>query len=60
MSWGEPGPGEWITVYTHKAHAFMVVAGLRFDTSGQKKSGSRWQPMDRSTRGFTVRHPDGF
>jgi hypothetical protein len=60
MSWGEPGEGRWITVYTNKGHAFMVVAGLRFDTSGQKATGSRWQPMDRSTRGFVVRHPAGL
>jgi hypothetical protein len=30
------------------------------DTSGQKASGSRWQEMDRSTRGFVVRHPAGL
>jgi len=59
-AWGEPGAGRWITVYANKGHAFMVVAGLRFDTSGQKASGSRWQPMDRSTRSFTVRHPAGL
>jgi hypothetical protein len=33
MSWGEEGPGEWITVYAHGGHAYVVVAGLRFDTS---------------------------
>lgn len=60
MSWGEPDAGRWITVYSNKGHAFMVVAGLRFDTSGQKASGSRWQPMDRSTRGFVARHPAGL
>ena len=60
MSWGEPDAGRWITVYSNKGHAFMVVAGLRFDTSGQKATGSRWQPMDRSTRGFVVRHPAGL
>jgi len=60
MTWGRPGAGEWITVYANKGHTFLVVAGLRFDTSGQKAAGSRWQPMDRSTKGFVVRHPDGF
>ncbi len=59
-SWGEPGEGRWITVYANKGHAFMVVAGLRFDTSGQKASGSRWQEMDRSTRRFVARHPAGL
>jgi hypothetical protein len=33
MHWGDPGPGSWITIYTNPGHAFMVVAGLRFDTS---------------------------
>jgi cell wall-associated NlpC family hydrolase len=60
MTWGRSGAGQWITIYANKDHTFLVVAGLRFDTSGQKASGSRWQPMDRSTKGFVVRHPDGF
>jgi hypothetical protein len=33
MTWGESGPGSWITIYTNPGHAYMVVAGLRFDTS---------------------------
>jgi hypothetical protein len=33
MKWGEKGLGKWITVYTNPGHAYMVVAGLRFDTS---------------------------
>src|SRR5205807_1836008 len=32
-SWGVAGAGSWITVYTNSTHAYMVVAGLRFDTS---------------------------
>ena len=31
--WGEPGKGAWITVYYNGGHAFMSIAGLRFDTS---------------------------
>jgi hypothetical protein len=38
----------------------MIVAGLRFDTSGARQSGSRWQKASRSKRGYTVRHPRGF
>jgi cell wall-associated NlpC family hydrolase len=60
MTWGRSGAGEWITVYANKQHTFLVVAGLRFDTSGQKASGSRWQEMDRSTKGFVVRHPESL
>ena len=33
MNWGQDGPGQWITVYAHGGHAYVVVAGLRFDTS---------------------------
>src|SRR6478672_1309349 len=33
MKWGDKGEGSWITIYTNPGHAFMVVAGLRFDTS---------------------------
>jgi cell wall-associated NlpC family hydrolase len=60
MSWGARGPGEWITVYAHGGHAYMVVAGLRFDTSGLRNRGSRWTDEMRSSRGYTPRHPEGF
>ncbi len=59
-SWGEAGKGEWITIYTHGGHIYMVVAGLRFDTSGRGETGSRWQKAMRSPSGFTVRHPKGL
>ena len=44
MKWGEKGKGEWITVYTNPGHAFVVVAGLRFDTSipDDGESGPGW------------------
>jgi hypothetical protein len=58
--WGESGPGAWITVYANKTHTYLSVAGLRFDTSGQKKAGTRWQAGVRSNRGFRVRHPAGI
>jgi cell wall-associated NlpC family hydrolase len=60
MSWGAPGPGRHITIYANPGHAYMVVDGRRFDTSGQYRTGSRWQPDDRSSAGYTVRHPPGF
>ena len=59
-SWGDRGRGDWITIYTNAGHAFMVVAGLRFDTSGKTRHGSRWQRSSRSARGYVVRHPDGL
>jgi cell wall-associated NlpC family hydrolase len=58
--WGEAGPGRWITIYANGGHAFMEVAGLRFDTSGLRQTGSRWQTASRGTGGFTVRHPPGL
>jgi hypothetical protein len=59
-SWGEAGKGKWITIYANGGHMYMTVAGLRFDTSGRSRSGSRWQKDDRSSSGFTVRHPEGL
>ena len=60
MSWGESGPGEWVTVYAHESHAYVVIAGLRFDTSGEGEKGPRWREEPRSGRGYAVRHPKGF
>lgn len=60
MSWGESGKGDWITVYTNPGHAFVVIAGLRLDTSGPGEKGPRWRPGKYSTRGFKVRHPEYF
>jgi hypothetical protein len=60
MSWGEPGPGAWISVYAHRSHAYVVIAGMRFDTSGQGEKGPRWRTEPRSSAGFTVRHPVGL
>ena len=59
MSYGAAGPGRYITIYAHPGHAYMVVHGRRFDTSGQD-AGSRWQWDMRSTAGYTVRHPPGL
>jgi peptidoglycan hydrolase-like protein with peptidoglycan-binding domain len=60
MRFGEAGPGRWITIYAHRGHAYAVIAGLRFDTSGAGEKGPRWRPAPRSGRGFTVRHPAGL
>ncbi|MEA2396253.1 MAG: hypothetical protein QOJ82_4144 [Solirubrobacteraceae bacterium] len=60
VGWGDPGPGQWVTLYTKASHIYMVVAGIRFDTSGRSKAGTRWQADMRSTDGYTVRHPTGL
>jgi cell wall-associated NlpC family hydrolase len=58
--YGRPGVGRWITIYANSGHVFMVVAGLRFDTSGQGRAGTRWQDAARPTGGFAVRHIPGL
>ena len=60
MNWGERGRGSWITIRTNPGHAYLIVAGLRFDTSARKQTGTRWSEQMRSARGFRGRHPDGF
>jgi peptidoglycan hydrolase CwlO-like protein len=58
-TWGEPGPGTWITVYANAEHAWMVIAGIAFDTVGGP--GPRWHnPWVDSPEGFVVRHPAGY
>lgn len=60
MTWGRSGPGEWITIYANEGHMFMVVAGLRFDTSGRARAGTRWQEGLRTTSGLALRHTPGL
>ena len=57
--YGAPGRGRWITIYANAGHAWMTVAGLRFDTGGLR-SGTRWQSTMRPTDGFVARHPPGL
>lgn len=59
-SWGDAGPGQWITTYANGGHMFMTVAGLRFDTSGRSGTGTRWQTDMRPAGGYSVRHPPGL
>lgn len=60
--YGERGKGEWITVYARSGHAFVEIAGLRFDTgySDRDSRGPRWSDRSRPIKGFTVRHPKGL
>jgi hypothetical protein len=60
MRWGQRGPGLWFTIYTNPGHAYMVIAGLRFDTSGPGERGPRWRKAARSSRTYVMRHPVGF
>lgn len=64
-SWGTPGKGRWITVYGNASHAYMVIAGKRFDTSSggdrwNQGSGPRWRKKKRRPLGFTGKYAPGF
>jgi hypothetical protein len=64
-SWGTFGPGSWITVYANRVHTYMVIAGLRYDTSPRGEwidqgRGPRWRYTLRTNVGFAVRHYPGL
>jgi len=59
-SWGDPGPGRWITVYANAGHAWMEVAGWRFDTVALAEGGTRWSQGGGEFSGFVARHPPGL
>ena len=57
MSYGAAGRGRWITVYANPGHAYMVIAGIRFDTSGAPP---RYQSELRDNVGYVATHPPGY
>jgi hypothetical protein len=69
-SYGLPGPGRWITIYANPGHAWVVVAGIAFDTADYggpampAGSGPRWrrEPVANLADGmhYVVRHPVGL
>ena len=62
-SYGEPGPGAWITLYANAGHVYMDIAGLWFDTAAQSSTNGndRWSTTRISpSSGFIVRHPGGL
>lgn len=62
-SFGNPGPGQWVTIYAKDGHAFVVVADLRLDTGGgqdRATTGPRWTTASRRADGFHLRHPPGL
>lgn len=59
--WGDPGPGQWITIYANAGHTFMDVDGMWFDTAGRSGPyASRWLVSEPSLAGYSVRHPPGY
>jgi peptidoglycan hydrolase-like protein with peptidoglycan-binding domain len=69
-SYGDPGPGHWITIYADASHAFLVIAGRAFDTADYggpnipAGTGPRWRtdPTGNLADGgnYIVRHPAGL
>jgi hypothetical protein len=65
-AWGLSGLGQWVTVYTNPGHAFIEVAGIRFDTSSEGDphpaagTGPRWRALLNDTSAFQPRHPVKF
>jgi peptidoglycan hydrolase-like protein with peptidoglycan-binding domain len=59
-SFGEPGPGKYITIYANAEHAYMVIDGKRFDTVALAEDGSRWGGASDDGGGFVERHPAGL
>ncbi|MGH2903768.1 MAG: lytic transglycosylase domain-containing protein [Solirubrobacteraceae bacterium] len=73
VTWGDPGPGRWVTIYATDAptpHVFVVIAGLRLDTShsgtdegpNRDEDGPRWRILGEipTWAHWSVRHPPGL
>jgi hypothetical protein len=70
-SYGDPGPGRYVSIYANAAHAFVYVGGLRFDTvyeaaydtgPNSEKPGPKWRVSASVPNWSTwiVRHPPGL
>lgn len=59
-NWAEPGPGKWITTYANGGHMYVVIAGLRWDTSRTPGNGPGWSKTGLRRPGYSVRHPAGL
>jgi Transglycosylase SLT domain len=73
VRWGSPGPGRWVSIYATAGptpHVFIVVAGLRLDTShdgtdegpNREQDGPRWRVSQTipTWAHWSVRHPPGL
>jgi hypothetical protein len=69
MSYGDPGPGKWITIYANTAHTWIVIGGRAFDTAHwgpttPAGTGPRWLADPTGNLGdglsYVVRHPPGL
>jgi hypothetical protein len=60
MRWGSRGRGKWFTVFANSGHMYLVIAGLRFDTSMTPGEGPGWSKEMRSSDGYKKRHKGRF
>jgi hypothetical protein len=73
VDWGSPGPGRWVSIYATDRptpHVFVVLAGLRLDTShngtdlgpNRDEDGPRWRILDHipTWAHWSIRHPPGL
>jgi len=59
-SYGDPGPGQWVTIYATSGHVWMTIAGWRFDTVALAEDGTRWSQGGGEFGGYVERHPPGL
>jgi cell wall-associated NlpC family hydrolase len=59
-SYGDPGTGQWVSIYANAGHVWMTIAGWRFDTVALAEYGTRWSRGGGEFSGFVVRHPPGL
>jgi hypothetical protein len=69
-TYGQPGPGRWITLYANSAHVWIVIAGIALDTAEYggppipAGSGPRWRAEATANlqdgAAYVVRHPPGL
>ncbi len=69
-TYGSPGLGKWISIYSDPSHAFIVIGGIAFDTADYggpnipSGTGPRWRrnPLGNLADGgsYIVRHPLGL
>jgi peptidoglycan hydrolase CwlO-like protein len=59
-SYGDPGPGKWVTIYANAGHVWMQIGNWRFDTVALSEDGTRWASSGGEYSGFVVRHPVGL
>jgi hypothetical protein len=67
MTWGDPGPGQEVTIYTNTWHTFLKIGNRYFGTSGfghpAAGGGPAWFVVDPSPSYlalFVARHPPGL